>query len=157
MNKTLAILLSTAAVSGLSAQNVLPADSTSVVASVNASGNITVTQPAAVAPLVAKAVPEPSAPDAPEAVPAQTRVGYRVQVFDDNSPAKARARANSKSAQYAEAFPEWEVYVTFKSPYWQVKVGDFRTRLEAEAAMEHIKSTFPAEAPYMRVVRDRIR
>ncbi len=47
-------------------------------------------------------------------------------------------------------------YIMFNSPYWRVKVGDFRTRAEAEAAMAELRHAFPSMAAYMRIVRDKI-
>lgn len=159
MNSTLLLTAVLGAALCATAQSGVPADSAvTIVDAINASGTISVEQPAAVAPLVGHTLVAPGerTGERGEAAP-QTRTAYRVQVFDDNNPANARARANSRRAVYAEAFPEWGVYVTFRSPYWQVRVGDFRSRIEAEAAMEHIRAAFPAEAPYMRVVRERIR
>lgn len=93
-----------------------------------------------------------------EAVPEtpRVRVGYRVQVFDDNNVRTAKAQAQERKALIESRFPEFHGYVTFDSPYWRVKVGDFRTRSEAEAAMAKIRATFPAIASQLRVVRDKI-
>jgi len=46
--------------------------------------------------------------------------------------------------------------MTFNSPYWRVKVGDFRTRGEAEAAMAEIREAFPSLSSHLRIVRDKI-
>ena len=83
------------------------------------------------------------------------RVGYRVQVFDDNNPATARQDAQKFKQQMETRFPEFRAYIQFNSPYWRVKVGDFKTRSEAEAAMDGIRQAFPSIGS-IRVVRDRI-
>lgn len=84
------------------------------------------------------------------------RTGYRVQVFDDNNVRTAKAHAQERKQMIQSRFPEFQAYVTFNSPYWRVKVGDFRTRSEAEAAMGAIRSAFPSIGAQLRVVRDRI-
>ena len=85
-----------------------------------------------------------------------TRTGYRVQVFDDNNPRTARSNAEAAHRRLAAEFPEMRSYISFNSPYWRVKAGDFRTRAEAEAAMAEIQHAFPALAGYIRIVRDKI-
>lgn len=86
----------------------------------------------------------------------KVRGGYRVQVFDDNNVRSAQRDAQTCKKQIESRFPEFPVYVTFSSPYWKVKVGDFKSRGEAEAAMGEIKHAFPAMAKSLRIVRDRI-
>ena len=86
-----------------------------------------------------------------------TRVaGYRVQVFSDNNQRTAKGEARSKERQLRGAFPELGTYVVYNSPFWRLKVGDFRTQHEAEAIADEIKSRFPSFAREVRVVRDRV-
>lgn len=82
--------------------------------------------------------------------------GYRVQVFSDNNQRTARGEARNKEMMLREAFPEFETYIVYNSPFWRLKVGDFRTQHEAEAAADDIKMRFPDFAREIRVVRDRI-
>lgn len=83
--------------------------------------------------------------------------GYRIQVFSGNNPRTARSEAHSRSASIKSEFPEWGTYVTFDSPYWRVKVGDFRNYDDARAALSLLKNHFPAFSKEMRLVRDRIK
>ncbi len=53
-------------------------------------------------------------------------------------------------------FPELETYVTFTSPFWRLRVGDFRSYEEAGNALIQLKKEFPQMAREMRVVRDKI-
>lgn len=85
-----------------------------------------------------------------------THVGYRVQVFDDNNVNTAKQEAQSRRQLIQSRFPELRTYVQFNSPYWRVKVGDFKTRSEAETTMLAIRQAFPSIASQLRVVRDRI-
>lgn len=125
----------------------------------NNQGVISVIQPQALNQrLVASVTVSPSDESEPssEVVAPKVRAGYRVQVFDDNNVRSAQRDAQSWKKQIESHFPEYPVYVTFSSPYWRVKVGDFKTRGEAEAAMGEIKHAFPAMAKSLRIVRDRI-
>lgn len=142
---------------------VAPADSTvCIVDRINASGNISVAEPEALTRLLTVAVAQTQGrrEDGSESIrPAAaetTRTGYRIQVFDDNNPRTARSQAQAWQRRAEEAFPQWRAYVSFNSPYWQVKVGDFRRRGEAESALAEIKSTFPSMAAYMRIVQEKI-
>ncbi len=87
---------------------------------------------------------------------ATLRAGYRVQIFDDNNARTAKHEAQARRGMVSARFPEFRTYISFNSPYWRVKVGDFRTRSEAEAAMGAIRQAFPAIGPQLRIVRDRI-
>ena len=44
----------------------------------------------------------------------------------------------------------------YKSPSWRVRVGDFKSRGEAEQVMQEIKDAFPSYAGEVLVVVDRI-
>ncbi len=82
--------------------------------------------------------------------------GYRVQIFSDNNARTAKNEAESKARLIAERIPHYSTYVVYSSPYWRLKLGDFRTRDEAEVAATEIKRKFPEFAREIRVVRDRI-
>lgn len=132
----------------------------SIVKEIEASGNVSVNQPEALTRLL---VFTPSANHGEHSEDSSTRhtqsevrTGYRVQVFDDNNPRSARANAESAERRIRAEFPHLRSYLSFNSPYWRVKVGDFRTRAEAEAAMAEIRQALPSLAPYLRVMRDKI-
>ncbi|MDE5745597.1 MAG: SPOR domain-containing protein, partial [Paramuribaculum sp.] len=61
-----------------------------------------------------------------------------------------------KGNNIPERFPTYRTYVKYTSPYWRLRVGDFRTRREAEDAAEAIKQAFPSYSREIRVVADRI-
>ena len=82
--------------------------------------------------------------------------GYRVQVFSDNNVRTAKAEAASKQRIISARFPQYQTYVKYTSPYWRLKVGDFRTQQEANAAADELRKAFPAYSKEIRVVRDRI-
>ena len=138
----------------------LSADSTaSIVTAINGSGNIIVSQPAALDLLLqhsAVSITEEDEVAADKRAATNSRSGYRIQIFDDNNPRTAAAQAKARERQIVSSFPQYKTYVTFNSPYWQVKVGDFRTRGEAEAVMAEIREVYPQYGAYLRIVRDRI-
>lgn len=83
-------------------------------------------------------------------------VGYRVQVYADNNARIAKTQARQRERAVGQQFPQWGTYVSYASPYWRLRVGDFRADYEAEKAAAEIKKAFPAYAREVRVVRDRI-
>ncbi len=135
-------------------------DSISIVKSINASGIITVTNPellkSRLLPVVSTSETE-NTEDSEVTPTAPTKVaGYRVQVFSDNNPRTAKNEARTKAKDIAEAFPQYATYVTYTSPYWRLKVGDFLTNEEAQVVAELIKKQFPDYSHEIRVVRDRV-
>ena len=83
-------------------------------------------------------------------------VGYRVQVYADNNQRVANAEARQRERAIGRRFPAMMTYVAYASPYWRLRVGDFRTQAEAEKAATDIRRAFPSYAKEVRVVRDRI-
>lgn len=88
--------------------------------------------------------------------PTVRAAGFRVQVYSDNNVRTAQSEARSRGRRIQNAFPELRTYVVYNAPYWRLKIGDYGTRSEAEAAAAEIRSTFPAFAKEVRVVRDNI-
>lgn len=83
-------------------------------------------------------------------------VGYRVQVYSDNNARTAKTTARQRERAISGAFPDYGTYVTYASPYWRLRVGDFRSQYDAEKAAAEIKRAFPSFAREVRVVRDRV-
>ncbi|MCM1505210.1 MAG: SPOR domain-containing protein [Muribaculum sp.] len=82
--------------------------------------------------------------------------GYRIQVFSDNNAQTAKAEASARARNVSAKFPEYATYVVFSSPYWRLRVGNFRTQEEANNAAHLLKEAFPSYSREIRVVRDRI-
>ncbi len=144
------------------AQSAAYADTTSIVNEIEVAGNIKINMPAALLNHLSVGEAPDTDPDTEEqdeTVPATkktARVGYRIQVFDDNNVHTAKHDAESRKRQIEARFPEFRTYVQFNSPYWRVKVGDFRTRSEADAALAAIRAAFPGFGSQLRIVRDHI-
>lgn len=80
-------------------------------------------------------------------------VGWRVQIFSSNNARSAKSEANAKARQSASRYPQYRPYVTFSSPYWKVRVGDFHSQQEASAAAASLRATFGSQVS---VVRDHV-
>lgn len=69
---------------------------------------------------------------------AKTFPGYRIKVAKltgDN----AKKQAFDLKKQLLEIFPGQRVYINFDEPFFNVKIGDFTTRLDAYALLSKIK------------------
>ncbi len=84
------------------------------------------------------------------------QVGYRVQVYADNNVRSAKTEARQRERAIGSSFPQYGTYVSYASPFWRLRVGDFRSQYEAEKAAAEIKRQFPGYAREVRVVRDRV-
>lgn len=83
-------------------------------------------------------------------------VGYRVQIFADNNSRTAKGEARLRERALNASFPIYGTYVTYASPYWRLRVGDFKSQYEAEKAADDIRRAFPKYSKEVRVVRDRV-
>jgi len=68
--------------------------------------------------------------------------GYRIQLIM-RAGNTALDEVNEIKTQFEESHPEIGTYVTFREPYYRLRVGDFRTRLDAVAFIESIKRSYP--------------
>ena len=73
----------------------------------------------------------------------QTTSGYRVQVFSSNAQRTAKADAFKIEKTLREEFPDFPVYLNYTSPFWKVRVGDFKTYKEAQEFRSILIDAFP--------------
>lgn len=67
--------------------------------------------------------------------------GYRIQIFKgsgNNALNDALIVRDKFMAKY-----HVPAYITFNEPYYRVRVGDFRSRIDAIRFLQHIKSHYP--------------
>ena len=83
--------------------------------------------------------------------------GFRIQAFSGNNQRTSRDEANRKKTLISNLYPEHEAVVLFESPFWRLRVGNFQTRAEAEAAMQLLKESFPAFGKEMYIVVDEVK
>jgi hypothetical protein len=53
--------------------------------------------------------------------------GYRIQIYFGSE----RSKANEIKSDFTGGFPQTSAYLVYHQPNFKVRVGDFRTRLEA--------------------------
>jgi hypothetical protein len=82
----------------------------------------------------------------------QKIVGWRIQIFFDSGN-NSKSKAYSKKGVFMAMYPDMSVYLMFQSPYYKVRVGDFRTRMDAEGFKQKLLGEFPDAF----VVKDEIR
>lgn len=68
--------------------------------------------------------------------------GYRIQIFFDSGN-NSKTRAQSSYETFSARYPEIRAYLTFKAPNYKVRVGDFRTRLDAVRFLQEILPDYP--------------
>jgi hypothetical protein len=64
--------------------------------------------------------------------------GYRIQIMAGTSRDKAQKAQGNFDLQY----PQYRSYLTYNSPYFKLRVGDFTERLEAFRFLQTIKNTY---------------
>src|SRR5262245_23609831 len=72
---------------------------------------------------------------------ARSRVpGFRILVISTND----RNKATTAKTKIYQEFPELKAYLLWQSPYMKLKVGDFKSREEAEPYLSNIQRFFPS-------------
>lgn len=64
--------------------------------------------------------------------------GFRVQIFSSLD----RQIAYSEQLKFKTRYPETNTYISYTQPNYKLRVGDFRTRLEAEKLMNELKKYY---------------
>jgi hypothetical protein len=68
----------------------------------------------------------------------KTIEGFRIQLFSGNE----RNNANNIKTKFLRLYREQKAYITYQQPYFKIRVGDFRTKLEAKIFYNKIKVEF---------------
>jgi hypothetical protein len=85
-----------------------------------------------------------------------TGQGFRIQVFSSNVQKTAKAEAFKVEKEIRSVFPELGVYVSYTSPFWKVRVGDFKTTAEAQAFRPQLIDAFPQLKNAIYTVKEKI-
>lgn len=64
--------------------------------------------------------------------------GYRVQVFFGAD----RREAYDQQAKFKDLYPNLNTYLSYTQPNYKVRVGDFRSRAEAQKLLNDLRSVF---------------
>ncbi|SDD31495.1 SPOR domain-containing protein [Pedobacter soli] len=71
--------------------------------------------------------------------PIVSAYGYRVQIFYGSD----RREVFNEQARFKGLYPRLNTYLIYKEPNYYVRVGDFRTRLEAQRLINELRPNFP--------------
>ena len=66
-------------------------------------------------------------------------VGYRVQIHYGSD----RRLVFSEQSRFKSSFAKMNTYITYKEPNYYLRVGDFRTRLEAQNFLNELRPSYP--------------
>ena len=75
--------------------------------------------------------------------------GYRLLVINTND----RNKANEAKAKVYKTFPELKAYLVYQSPFYKLKVGNFKDQKEADVYLKKVQLYFPAT---VYIIRDMI-
>ncbi|SEL79213.1 SPOR domain-containing protein [Parapedobacter koreensis] len=67
-----------------------------------------------------------------------TAMGFRVQVYSGSN----RTEAYAEQARFKSLYKDIDTYVSYEEPNYRVKVGDFRSRAEAQELMQGLRRQF---------------
>ena len=81
--------------------------------------------------------------------------GYRVQIYSSNAPQTAKTEA-LQLQEKIQAMISQPVYVLYLSPFWKVRIGNFRSASEAETYKKSFIEQYPELQGNTYVVRDKV-
>ena len=68
--------------------------------------------------------------------------GFRIQIFF-GSGRTSRDNANEAKAKFLSYFFDKEAHIKYQTPFYKVRVGDFRTKLETLKMFKRVLRKFP--------------
>jgi hypothetical protein len=77
--------------------------------------------------------------------------GYRIQVFFDSGN-DSKKKAMDTRNDFQAKFPSVAAYLSFQEPFYKIRAGDFRFKVEADGFLQKIIAHYPNAY----TVRDRI-
>lgn len=82
--------------------------------------------------------------------------GFRVQVFSSNEQKTAKEKAFRLESELKEVFPEVNIYVSYTSPSWKVRMGDFLSMDAAQNFKRSLLDIYPELKSDTYTVRDQV-
>jgi len=70
----------------------------------------------------------------------QSSAGFRIQIHFGNE----REKAKEIKTKFLQTFTDIPAYDSYQSPNFRVRVGDFRSKLEASKYLKQISAAFPS-------------
>lgn len=68
--------------------------------------------------------------------------GFRIQIYFDSGNNSKKNAVIAKN-EFLEKYNGAYAYISFKEPYYRVRIGDFRTLLDAEGYLQKIIRDYP--------------
>lgn len=68
--------------------------------------------------------------------------GWRVQIFSTGGT-NSKDKVNLAKAEFLSKYPDEQAYIVFTAPYFKLRIGNFRTKMEALYLIEQIKEDYP--------------
>ena len=70
--------------------------------------------------------------------PIVSQMGYRVQIFYGSD----RREVFNEQSRFKSSYPKINTYISYKEPNYYLRIGDFRTRLEAQRMLNELRPVF---------------
>jgi len=80
--------------------------------------------------------------------------GYRIQVYMDNNQKKSKDEAYAREKKLKEKYEDLTTYISFSSPFWKLRVGDYRTHADALVMAKKLREDFPELSSEILIVKD---
>jgi len=68
--------------------------------------------------------------------------GWRINIFFESGNNSKKMAVDAK-AKFVQSYADVPCYVVFQEPYYKVRVGDYRTRMEAEKLLKELVPEYP--------------
>lgn len=72
----------------------------------------------------------------------KTTEGFRVQILSESGN-DAKKKAVDAKTSFLMFYPAYTAYLIFQTPNFKIRIGDFRTKLEAYHCQKDIQKNFP--------------
>lgn len=68
--------------------------------------------------------------------------GWRIQIFFEAGN-YSKTQAMEAKTEFVSKYPDLRNYLIFQEPYYKVRIGDYRTKIEAEKVLKEIIDDYP--------------
>lgn len=68
--------------------------------------------------------------------------GYRIQIMAFTGT-NSRNTAEAERSRFSTLYPSIHAYISYSEPYFRLRVGNFRTRLEAYKKLTEVQLNYP--------------
>jgi len=78
--------------------------------------------------------------------------GYRIQILSASSYNTNIDTLKNYTTRFEEEFPEIPAYLQYTDPDFKIRVGNFRTRIEALPTLKRIRKQYPGAYPVKTII-----